>query len=139
MNQDTLEGMELLQALLEAGPSTDTLQLKIAGKTVPVVYKPMGWMAKSRCVSAATQYIPEQGKNGQMSIRVVFAMDVYQKRALAEMVVSSPIPLTDVVLEKLPEDIGRQLEVIIPDPFATAQQVEIAKKESATSPEAAAD
>lgn len=131
MTQQTHD-MELLQALLQADSSTDTLMLVVAGKSIPIVYKRMGWMAKSRCVSEATKFVPSPGTPGGVTIH--FAWDVYKKAALKEMVVSSPIPLTDTVIEKLGEEAGNQLELIIPDPFAVAAMVDAAKKESATSP-----
>lgn len=133
-----LEGIELLQAFLEAGgEDVEKLEVEINGKTVTFQYKPLGWMGKSRCVSAATEYVPHQDAKGTMSVKVTFHMDVYKKAALREMLVDPPIPMTDAVLEKIPEPVGVQLDAIIPDPFGVVQETTAVKKGSATSPEAA--
>jgi hypothetical protein len=105
----------LLQAMFEAASETRTMELEFRGERFEVRWRPLPWLAKSRCVSAATVY--EATPEGAVAR---FRLDVYLREALKEMIVEAPFPITDQVLSNLPEEVGSRLGSIVPDPFADA-------------------
>lgn len=136
MASKKMEGIALLQAFLESGEDVIPLTVQLGENEVVFQYKPLTWTGKSRCVSAATEYLSGTDAKGGQIVKVVFHMDAYKKACLREMMVNPPVPMTDAILDKLPESIGAQFDAIIPDPFGVADQVAAVKKGSAASPEA---
>jgi hypothetical protein len=125
--------MALLQAILESGGDTGVLTLRIAGEEYDFKYRPLGYLAKSRCVSLATEYVPEVGAGGQMEVRARFRLDVYKRAAIKEMFgpkeLGNPVPITDALLDALSVEVGEQFDAVIPDPFGTAAATSVLKKE----------
>lgn len=115
-----LTRVEILKAMLEAGEEVKELKVKVGDETLVFQYRPMGWLAKSRCLSVATEYRAEMiGK--ETVVKVTIHQDVYKKAALREMLVEPPIPMTDTVLDSLPSEIGDQFEAIIPNPLTSGE------------------
>lgn len=123
-------GKEILQAILEAGaeesePFTITVSEEV---TFDIRWRPLTWTAKSRAVSAATEYLSDVNQQtGAAVVRAVFHLDKYKKAALVEMVTSCPFDMTESVIERFPEHIGVQLDAIIPDPFTSTGVSEMGK------------
>lgn len=121
-----------LQAMLEAGQELRELRVTIPGEEEQLLfhYRPLTWLQKSRVLSEATEYRPvTKLVNGQeqVTVTVVLHQDIYNKLALQLMLVDSPIPMTDKVLEGLPADIGAQFDPIIPPPMSTGGALEAKK------------
>lgn len=138
MSDNELSGLQLLQALAQSGDKLDELEVPIAGQNVKFYYRKLGWLAKSRCISYATEYSAETGAKGQPQVKVTFRLDKYKMAALQEMLVNPPVPMTEALLEKLDESVGAVFDSIIPDPESTAPKAETVKKGSATSRRAGA-
>ncbi len=122
--------MDLLQAALEAGKQPETLILKIGGHDIEIRYRPLTWLEKSEVLSLALEYTTTEGdKKGATELTARLRHDIFRREALKRMIIESPIPITSpAVLDKLPSEIGDQLEAIIPSPFTSAQ-AEAVKKE----------
>jgi len=114
--------VEALQAILEAGQEIKELEVKVGRETMVFRYRPLGWLAKSKCISEATEYRSSgtDAKGGAM-IAVILHQDIYKRMALQEMLVDPPIPMTEKVLDSLPSEVGDQFEGIIPSPFTVAE------------------
>lgn len=134
--------MELLQALMEAGGTVGKLELEYRDKTYTMWYRPLGYMAKSKCVSMATEYVPifkEGSRTEVVDMYSRFRLDIYRRECLKEMFkdekLENPVPITDVLLDRLMDDVGEQLSGIIPDPGSSTSRVNALKKEPETSGE----
>ena len=129
-------GKEILQAILEAGaeesaPLTITVSEEVA---FDIRWRPLTWTAKSRAVSAATEYLSDVNpQTGAAVVRAVFHLDRYKKAALVEMVTSCPFDMTESVIERFPEHVGVQLDAIIPDPFTSTGVSEMGKDTGSSS------
>ncbi len=121
--------MDLLQAALESGKQTDTLVLQIGGHDVPIRYRPLTWLEKSEVLSLALEYTTAEGdQKGATELTARLRHDIFRREALKRMIIESPIPITsDAVMDKLPSEIGDQLEAIIPSPFTSAQAEAVKK------------
>lgn len=141
MTSAPVDNLDLLQHLLESGSTVQDLDLNVPGLGDYVFhYQPLGYLAKSRCVSAATEYMPELNNAGAViGIKSVFRLDIYKKLAIKEMFgdkgLKNPVPITDQLLEKLSEDIGSQFDAVIPDPFGSPSKLAAVKKEPESSSE----
>lgn len=113
---------EIIKEMLEDSSSSTPLNIMYKGRSFDLYYKKLNWLAKSRCVSAATEYgaSGEKDMNGNPIIKGIFRLDVYKKEVLKEILANPPFPLTDNLLERIPDEIGSQLEGIIPDPFTAS-------------------
>jgi len=109
------EGAELLQAILSRAEEVTPVTLDLGGGLeLELELKPLGWMARSRAVSEASEV--RAGEAGGDPV-TVFRLDRYYAHCLRAMVVSSPFPLTTQVIERLGPAVGLQLERLIPPPF----------------------
>jgi hypothetical protein len=120
-------------AVLEAGQLTKELEIRITDDPdeEPLVfrYRPLGWLAKSRAVSAASEFAARQkGDSGEYEVSTIFHLDIYKVVALRAMLVDPPIPLDDKVLENMSPEIGEQFDTIIPDPFTVPAKAAAIKK-----------
>lgn len=119
--------MELLHAALESGSQTQELDLKIGGQAFTIRWRPLTWLEKSQVLSAAMEYTTVEGKDGPELVAKL-RHDTFRREALKIMIVDSPIPLTsDKVLDRLPEELGVQLEEIIPSPFSSEKGAAVKK------------
>lgn len=131
----------LLQAMMATGQVVSTLVLNVPGYgDVEFRYKPLGYIAKSKCVSEATEYIPSFAPDGKLAdIKSVFRMDIYKRSALREMFgdrsLGNKVPITDKLVESMSEELGAQFDEVIPDPFGTATKIGSLKKEQDNSDE----
>lgn len=116
--------LDILHAILSAQDTEKEIVLDIDGMELVLGYKELSWMAKSRCISKATQL--SQGNNGEGNM--TFRIDIYNKECIKEMITNSPFPITDQIIEKLPVNAGVQLESIIPNPFGDDGIQDAAKK-----------
>lgn len=123
-----------LQALLEAGNEVRELTVTIGDTELLFRYRPLSWLEKSEIISEATEYRATTDRGGELVVKVVLHQDVYKRLALARMLVDPPVPMTDQVLRRLPNEVGDQFEAIIPSPFTTGGMAG-AKKEPASSSE----
>jgi hypothetical protein len=124
---------EIAALLLTESSAEDELTIRIDDEhEFTVVYRPLSWLAKSRCVSAATKYEMSTDSNAQ-EVNASFRLDVYYKMALKEMIVRSPVPLTDVMIDRLPSRVGEQFNAIIPNPFTDSAMVETLGKDTGSS------
>lgn len=129
-------GQEILQAILEAAAEeSEPLTILVNDEiSFEVRWRPLSWTAKSRAVSAATEYSSDTNpQTGAPVVRAVFHLDVYKKKALVEMVTSCPFTLTESVIERFPERVGAQFESIIPDPFTSTGVAEMGKDTGSSS------
>jgi hypothetical protein len=111
---------EILQAMLEANSDLEVLTVRFGEDELDFHYRPLGWLAKSRCVSAATEYSSDINPETKAQVvRANFRYDIFKKAALREMISNPPFPLTDSLLDRLPEEVGAQFDAIIPDPFSS--------------------
>jgi hypothetical protein len=118
-------------AVLEAGQQTQELTVTLEGDNEPLVfrYRPLGWLAKSRAISDATEFVAKPTKDGKdFEVSSVFHLDRYKVVALRAMLVDPPIPMSDQILENLPPEIGEQFDAIIPDPFTVPKVAAAVKK-----------
>lgn len=134
-----LSGAELVQGLAAKAEQTTALTIVWEGRSFTVRYKRLNWIAKARCVAAATTLAQAPNPiTGRDETRLTFRVDLYKRAALKEMIVEFPIKLTDMVIDILDDEIGSQLDVIIPDPNASLEEADAVKKVSAISSEATA-
>lgn len=116
-------GSEILAAILQSGGDEESITIVVDEETAfEVGWRPLGWAAKSRAVSAATEYVSDKNPaTGADIVRAIFHLDTFKKRALVEMVTRCPFTLSESVIEKFPEHIGAQFDAIIPDPFSSSE------------------
>lgn len=116
-------GQEILAAILQAAGDEESLTVQVSDEVeFEVGWRPLGWAAKSRAVSAATEYVSDKNpQTGADIVRAVFHLDVFKKKALLEMVTRCPFTLSESVIEKFPEHVGAQFDAIIPDPFSSTE------------------
>jgi len=123
-----MENSELLLKLMSAATKTDSVTVQIGDESITLRYKKLGWLAKNRCLSSATEY---SSQNPNSALNVTFHLDVYKALVLQEILIDPPFPLTPTSLEAIPEEVGVVLDTIIPLPFDTgAEKVSNMGKES---------
>lgn len=136
-----LNGSTLVRHILEAGAEVQTLLLTVKGveEPVPFRYKKLGYLAKSRCVSLATDYVGDVDSVGNASVKAVFHLEKYKREAIKVMfgdkALNNLVPITDAVIDALDEDMGEQFDSILPNPFGTGVISGSLKKESEPSSE----
>lgn len=129
-------GSEILKAILQAGAEeSEPLTVQVDDEvSFDIRWRPLTWTAKSRAVSAATEYMSDSNpQTGAAIVKAVFHLDIYKKKALVEMVTHCPFDMTESVIERFPEHIGAQLDVIIPDPFTSVGVAEMGKDTGSSS------
>lgn len=135
--------LELLKYMMESNQEAVPVTLTFGDLgEFEFQYRPLGWMGKSRCVTGATEYAPEYDKAGNVTgVKSIFHLDVYKAAAVKEMFnideLDNPVPFTDQTLNSLSEELGSQLDPLIPDPFSSAPKAGAVKKERAPSAETA--
>ena len=129
-------GQEILQAILEAGAEeSEPLTIVVNDEiSFEVRWRALSWTAKSRAVSAATEYVSDTNPTtGAAIVKAVFHLDVYKKKALMEMISSSPVTINESLIDRFPEHVGAQFDPIIPDPFTSTGVAEMGKDTGSSS------
>jgi len=114
--------------LARAVSEVKTVMVFLGDKRAEITYKPLTWWERNRCISAATEYFVEKDAKNLDVLRTRFHQETYYEEALRAMLMSAPFPINTMGLRNLPVDIGRQLEVLVPNPVSV-DEVTAAKKE----------
>jgi len=126
-----------LDEILNSSEPTKTATITVGDKSFELVYHTLSWLDKTSCVAVATEYVPVQDDDGKVrDVRTVFHIDIYFEEALRRMVVKAPWPLSKQVLRNLKEEIGAQLQVLIPSPLGENNPL-VASESSGTPSKAA--
>lgn len=119
--------MQVLQAMMEETAKPEEMILVIKGQELTIRYRKLTWLEKSEVLSLALEYKAVDGADGP-ELQAKLRHDVFRREVLKRIIIDAPIPLTsDKVLDNLPDDVGQQLERIIPSPFGS-EQVAATKK-----------
>ena len=135
--RSNMEAKAALIELLSELDDVETLIVTIKGKEIEFQYRSLGWLAKSECLSLATDYktTGERDSNGDPQVKAVFHIDVWKAEVLKRILVDPPIPITDQLLARLPEEVGIQFDSIIPSPMSLEAVGEMGKASGSFSEE----
>lgn len=109
-----------LEDIMVSSEPSQTLTVKVKGKSFDLTYRPLSWLDKTDCVARATEY--RQGEDGE--IQSIFHIDIYFEEALKRMITNAPWPMSRQVLRGLKPAVGQQLQGILPSPFDNAANLD---------------
>jgi hypothetical protein len=133
---ENLSAVRLDDILIGSEP-TKTATIIVGDKSFELDYRTLSWLDKTSCVAIATEYVPVQDDDGKVrDVRTVFHIDIYFEEALRRMVVKAPWPMSKQVLRNLKEEVGAQLQALIPSPLGENNPL-VASESSATPSKAA--
>jgi len=112
-----------MQDLWRMDLSEHDVTIKYKGKEDTLTIKPMTWSKKNQILSQCMSYASDN--------QARFNLDNYNKECLAYMIVKAPWGKTDrVFLSQIDEELGRQLEKLIPGPFEEMENQDFFEEES---------
>lgn len=98
------------------------VEFEYKGETVKVTVRPLTWSRKNQILSQALSY----SAKGEAQ----FNLDRYYKECLCAVIVNAPWGKTDhVFLSSIDDELGTQLQKIIPGPFEGGGDVDFFEKE----------
>lgn len=122
-------GAELLaQALVSEDTEPFELTLK-DGTKVTLQVKELTWTDESDAISKSVGVRVATSEDGKQQLpEMSYNPTIFRIEILKKRIVSSPFPFTDQTIRKLHPSVGKQLDALVPDPFAKMAAAEEAPK-----------
>ncbi len=122
---ETLSHDELMAGLLVSEDTEDFELTLSTGKKIILKIKELSWTEQSDAF-AKSFGVRADAKGNPVA---EFDPSVFRVEILKRKIVKSPIPFTEQVIRKLKEDVGSQLNSLVPDPFGPMKVAQDAPKD----------